>query len=261
MSKCLVNKKELILLNSEFDICGTHIPFSEIKDYQIVQREYIYRPAYKEKSASFPFMKHKYEFAQMLPYAAILNDEDYKSAVKEAKTSSLKESVIKDLAVGIVSNITDKIKFKKYRCTNVSGRIFNVFLEDVPAVIIRDDGKISDVYKDDNLYPLLGEPIAPSIMIINALLITAKKKYIFYGNGIHLDNVEEAYNSLRCNMEIFKNDTIKQKMLEKSHSLELPKAIKKIISLPEKKKSVELVETDTEKMVETIYDNQDKFIT
>ena len=31
-----------------FDIFGTPIPLGEIKDFRIVQREYIYRPVYEE---------------------------------------------------------------------------------------------------------------------------------------------------------------------------------------------------------------------
>lgn len=29
----------------EFDLCGTHVLYEKITDYNIVQREYIYRPS------------------------------------------------------------------------------------------------------------------------------------------------------------------------------------------------------------------------
>lgn len=82
------------MLQDELDICGTHIPYSAITDYQVVQREYIYRPAYRERMnrgiSLKKFVAGKYEFAEMIPYASVLveTDREYKLATKnvEAKT-------------------------------------------------------------------------------------------------------------------------------------------------------------------------------
>lgn len=81
---------------------------------------------------------------------------------------------------------------KKYWCQNQTGRIFQTYIEDIPALLVRNDGKFSDVHKNDELYPQLGEPIAPAINTMHALVIKADEDYIFYGNGIQVDNIQEA---------------------------------------------------------------------
>ena len=195
----------------EFDICGTHIPLNTIKDYRIIQREYIYRPAYGEKESSFRkfISTQKYEFREMVPFAAILKDDEYKLAVKKAKAKTIGESILKDVAVGVTSTLASKfnikeLKYKKYHCKNAAERTFDIYLEDVPAVVIRNDGKISDIHKDDELYVHLGEPIAPTILMVPALAIYASEDYIFYGNGIQLQNVEDAYTVLHGMMREYK---------------------------------------------------------
>ena len=56
---------------------------------------------------------------------------------------------------------------------------------------------MSDVYKNDSLYPLLGEPIAPAVLTVPTLKITTKnEEYLFYGNGIQLSDVNSAYVAL-----------------------------------------------------------------
>lgn len=209
---------EVSVFMNEFDICGTHILFSDIKDYQIVQREYIYRPAYKERQSSIRKLlsSAKYEFTEMIPYAAINVDSKenkHQLATKRVKEDgTVKGAVIKDVAVGVVSTIADKLNIKelkntKYNCISISGRMFTTFLEDIPAVIIRSDGKISDVHKNDPIYPQLGETIAPCILIVKALMIVTKNsEYVFYGNGIQIDDVENAYNDLHESMGVFHSE-------------------------------------------------------
>lgn len=101
----------------EFDICGTHIPYSEIKDYQIVQREYIYRPAYKEKRSSVKKLlsSTKYDFTEMIPYASVLtkNDDEYKLATKDVNTPRIEHALIKDVAVGVFFASGNKLNRKK----------------------------------------------------------------------------------------------------------------------------------------------------
>ncbi len=229
---------------TEFDIYGTHIPYCDIKDYKIVQREYIYRPSYREKSSPFGkiFSKGEYEFDRMLPYAAILTkeDSDYKLAVKNVNVTTVKSAILKDIAVGALSAFRDKMNRKRFHCKNVAGRCFTTFLDDIPTVIIRNDGKISDVYKNDSLYPLLGEPIAPTIMIVPAMSIETKnEQYLFFGNRIQLNDVESEYIRLRNEMEFFKenNSQKKKPVIEIKNVISefLPKVSKK--SLPEESSS------------------------
>ena len=199
------------MIQDELDICGTHFPLASIKDYQIVQREYIYRPAYRERMkrgfSLRKFVQGEFEFAEMIPYAAVLvsSDKDYKLATKSAEVKSLGEAAAKDIAVGILSKLNAKVNKKRYHCRNIAGRCFTVYLEDIPAVLIRGDGKMSDVYKNDELYPLLGEPIAPIVMTVPALSIKTKKEdYLFFGNRIQLEDVSMMYQYLRQRLETMK---------------------------------------------------------
>ena len=204
-----------------FEIMGTQIPFKDIKNYRLIQCEYIYRPLYQEisnKIIRLASRKH-YEFSKMVPYAAILSDDEYTLAIKKAKASSVKDAVLKDVAIGVISKVADKLsikelKSKKYKCINVAGRVFECFLDDVPAIITRNDGKISEVHKGDELYPLLGEPIAPAIYIIPALKIEASEKYIFYGNSIQINDTTSEYEKLKNLMTEFKDNMSEQLRIE-----------------------------------------------
>ena len=151
-------------MRNEIDLCGTHIPINDIKDYRVVYREYIYRPVYKECEGSLKrLIGGKYEFAEMIPFAAILSKEDreFKLATTDFNAKTIRDSIIKDVAIGAMSLVTHKIERKHYRCKNIAGRVFSIYLDDVLASVIRADGRIIDVYKNDELYPQLGEPIAP----------------------------------------------------------------------------------------------------
>ncbi len=221
-----------------FEIYGTPIKLSSIKDFRIIQQEYIYRPAYSaaERKLLNVISGKKYAFCGMQPYAAIVDEKGHKSSIAEYDAKNFKESVGKDLMEGAVSAIADKLnikalKYKKYTCVNQAGRRFTTYLEDVPAVVMNSDGKISDVYKNDELYSILGEPIAPAINIVHALLINTKEsQYIFYGNGIQLDNVGLEYERLKNAMNELHENSLKnkpQKMLNTLGQLSLPKFKKK----------------------------------
>ncbi len=211
-----------------FEIYGTPIKMSSIKDFRIVQREYIYRPTYKsaDKTILNTLAGKKYSFWGMQPYAAILDEKGYKSSLSEYKAKDFKESVGKDLVESAVAGIADKfniktLKYKKYVCVNQAGRTFTTYLDDVPALVMSADGKASDVHKDDAMYPLLGEPIAPAINIIHALLINTKEgTHIFYGNGVQLEDVGQEYERLKFALNEYRS----------SNKMGLPK--KSIVALP-----------------------------
>lgn len=221
-------------MQDEFEIFGTHIPLSAIKNYSLVQREYIYRPAYKAKAISLKsiFSNCKYEFYQMIPYAAIISDDEYTLATKKVKTNTVGGAIVKDLAVGFLSGISNKINSKelnckKYNCKNLAGRTFATFLEDIPAVIVRDDGRVVDVYKNDELYKLLEDSTAPTITIVPALEIIAETKYVFYGNGIQLYDIDSEYNRLNCVMSAYKIEQNGNKLINKLPKKVFPKLFDK----------------------------------
>lgn len=204
-----------------FEIYGTQIPLSSIKNFRLVQKEYIYRPSYREVTQTFLGFatKSKYEFAEMIPYAAILDDDEYTLATKKARAITVKDSVIKDVAVGLISQAATRfnikeLKYKKYKCVNIAGRVFECFLEEVPAVIVRGDGKISEVHKHDELYSLLGESIAPAIYFVPAIQISADEDYTFYGNNIQFQDVVPEYNRLKIEMEQYRNSELSRMQAE-----------------------------------------------
>lgn len=205
-------------MDEYFEIYGNLIKFSEIKEYKIVQREFIYRPNYieAEKTLLNSIAGKKYQFAGMQPYAAIIGESGHKSSIEEYKTKNFKESVGKELIQGAITTIGDKFNIKafrakKYVCVNQSGRRFTTYLEDIPALVMRQDGKATDVYQNDKLYPLLGESIAPAINLVHALLIRARDEYIFYGNGIQIDDVSTEYERLKQEISLYQEEKEKMK--------------------------------------------------
>lgn len=213
-----------------FDIFGTPIPYADIKSFRIIQREYIYRPTYREvivPARLFQSAHSEYQFDSMKPYAAVVGGGDSReSALGKFKPITFAQSAGKDLIDGAVTAIGEKLRFKgfrsqKYRCVSQTGREFSIYLEDIPALLIRSDGKFSDVRKDDEMYPLLGEPIAPAINIIHALFIKTKEEdYIFYGNGIQIKDIGKEYERLKYELSQYQE------------SLALPASDRKKFALP-----------------------------
>ena len=198
-------------MEKSFEICHVQIPFDKILDYRIIDREYIYRPAYFVTTDIF--RGRKYRFSHMVPYAAIYDEAEYKSAVKAYRAITTGEAVAQDAANAILSTIGDKfnikaLKYSKYTCRNQAGRIFSTYLQDVPACIETSDGKRSEVYPNDELYKELGEPIAPSIEFIPALLILTKDElFTFYGNGIQID-AETEYQRLKQSINNYQEEKV-----------------------------------------------------
>lgn len=194
------------------DIYGTPIQLSTIKEYRLRQIEFILRPLYAERSikARGIFAKSGkvvIEFVKMDYYAAVIGETKYKNAIEEHQPKSFVEALGK-VTVEAVQGIAEAVvgggqhKRIRYRLLNAAGRCFVRSYDDIPAVLARADGKRSDVFRKDELYPLLGEPIAPVIEMVPALeVITTSGPYIFFGNGIQLVNVENEYLRLRVAFE------------------------------------------------------------
>ncbi|MCF0107250.1 MAG: hypothetical protein HUJ53_10835 [Holdemanella sp.] len=126
--------------------------------------------------------------------------------------------------------VGDKLNLKtfkstKYHVVNQAGRPFKIYLEDIPAKLIRLDGKVLDIKKDDESYRLLGEPIAPTIEMVDALLIkTDTENFLFFGEGIHVMSVENEFNLLKYGMEQYLIENKKKALPKKTQKkIELPK--------------------------------------
>lgn len=196
-----------------FDIYGTPISFSTIKDFRIIQQEYIYRPIYTvtiEKGIlGFSKGGKKYTFHHMEPYAAIVSERGFSSATEKYKTKTFFESVGKDL-VGAVGIATDRVRSKtirkKYTLRNSAGRVFSCYLDEIPILVMDEaTGKATDLYRHDPEYLQLVDNPVPAINIIHALkIVSDKEEYIFYGNGIQLEDVGKEYERLKAAMEEYK---------------------------------------------------------
>lgn len=195
-----------------FDIYGTRIPVDSIKDFRIIEVEFIFRPMYHEikKTMISALSGKKFEFVAMQPYAAIIGQQGQKSALGEYKAKDFKEALGKDLSGAVIYTIADKLKLKafkhqKYQCLNLAGRAFTTYLDDVPVMLTWNDGRIAEVNKEDPLYASLGESTTPGIQYVPALLIKANENYCFYGNGIQLIDASYEYTRLMSVMEEHKN--------------------------------------------------------
>ena len=199
-----------------FDICGTHIPISTIKDFRTIKVEFVFRPVFKEskKTMMTALSGKKYEFAYMEPYAAIIGQQGHKSELGEYKAKDFKEALGKDISGAVIYTIADALKLKafkrqKYQCVNLAGRTFTTYLVDVPAKMMWADGRVAEVYKEDKLYTVLNEITTPGVEYISALIIKAGEVFCFYGDGVQLADAGSEYERLKQEQEAY--------LSEKSH--------------------------------------------
>ena len=212
-------------------INGTEIKICDIKEFALVQREYIYRPSYveAEKSIKNSLFGKKYHFVEMQPYAAIFDENKKDMAISQYNAKDFKESIGKDFFEGVLTKVGEKfdlktIRSKKYKCVNQAGRVFSVYLEDVPAQLTKADGNVCDVRKNDPLYYSLGEPIAPSVRFVKTLIVkTKQQKYVFYGEGIQIEKIEEEYEKLKEAVIKYREN---KKVSEKIKKVPIPKFLK-----------------------------------
>lgn len=222
-----------------FDICGTRIAISAIKDFRTIKVEFIFRPVFREskKLLMSAISRKKYEFAYMEPYAAIIGQQGHKSELGEYKPKTFKEALGKEISGAVIYTIADKLKLKafkrqKYQCVNLAGRAFTAYLDDIPAKMMWTDGRIAEVYKEDKLYTELNEITTPGVEYITALVIKANDVFCFYGNGVQVADAAYEFERLSWQQETFLNDkkskkigSSEKKELSLFHELHLPKKI------------------------------------
>ena len=202
-----------------FDICGTHIPISAIKDFRTIQVEFIFRPVFCEskKLLISAISGKKYEFAYMEPYAAIIGQQGHKSELGEYKAKTFKEALGKDISGAVIYTIADKLKLKafkqqKYQCVNLAGRAFTAYLDDIPAKMMWADGRTAEVYKEDKLYAELNEITTPGVEYITALVIKANDAFCFYGNGVQVADATYEFERLSREQETYLNEKKQKKI-------------------------------------------------
>lgn len=211
-----------------FDISGTHIPIASIKDFRTINVEFVFRPVFREsrKSMMVALSGKKYEFSHMEPYAAIIGQEGHKSELGEYKAKDFKEALGKDISGAVIYSIADKLRLKafkrqKYQCINLAGRAFTTYLEDIPAKMMWADGRIAEVYKEDQLYTILNEITTPGVEYITALIIKANEIFCFYGSGIQIADAHVEYERLNQEQTIYLQEK-KQKKISVKDKIPLP---------------------------------------
>lgn len=212
-----------------FDIFGTPIPFSEIKDFRVLQREYIFRPKYEEVIQTEKSLfrtsvtKRCFRYVGMEPYAAIIDESDRRWIFSG---KSYKEHIGAELLNDVRETVGEKfklkaIKGKRYHCMNQTGRKFQIYLDEVPVLIRMSDGRPVEVNKDTALFAELGEAVLPAINIVPVLLIQAKENYLFWGNGIQIADIESEYRRLIYEITEYKQnigiETKARKAIEKKN--------------------------------------------
>lgn len=202
-----------------FDICGTHIAISTIKDFRTIHVEFIFRPVFRESNKLFmsAISGKKYEFAYMEPYAAIIGQQGHKSELGEYKAKTFKEALGKDISGAVIYTIADKLKLKafkhpKYQCVNLAGRAFTAYLDDIPAKVLWADGRIAEVYKEDRFYTELNEITTPGIEYITALVIKTNDTFCFYGNGVQVADATYEFERLSREQEAYLKDKKQKKI-------------------------------------------------
>lgn len=222
------------------DLCGTPIQVDKISDIRLLKREWLFCPAYQEtEHTAFSIFarlgdknKKKFKFVKMVPFGALLNDKE-KPANGGYEIKSFGAAAALNLladagkAIGNVGNIVadllriDTSGNKEFRILTQARRLTSIRLRDVPAKVMFLSGKVSDVYKNDPIYAFLGEPIAPTIVTVPALVVTVDKTTnVFFGGGIDLENAEDVYHQL---FEVYKK--LHAETEKKSAAFTLPKIV------------------------------------
>ena len=145
-----------------------------------------------------------------MPYGILLDNKE-RPHIGDYKVDSFAEAVGQSILGGVGVALTgagnmiadlfslDTSGNKRFRVLTVGRRVEDICLRDVPAKVKMLSGKVSDVYKNDQLYPFLGEPISPTINRTKALMLKTKNEtFAFFGSGIDMvdEEVERLYHSL-----------------------------------------------------------------
>lgn len=224
-------------MNNYFDIYGTPIEFSSIKDFRVIDVEFVFRPVYHEvkKTMLNTISGKKFEFLSMEPYAAIIGQQGHKSALGEYKPKDFKESISKDISGAVIYTLADKLKLKafkhqKYHCMNLAGRVFTTYLDDIPVQLMWNDGRIAEIFKEDPLYGSLIDNAPPGIKYISALIISAGETFCFFGNDVQIHDALSEYERLKLEIEYYREKQQSHKLLGNKEKIVLPLLPK--LSLP-----------------------------
>lgn len=226
------------------DLCGTPIQLDKVKEFRLVKRECLYYPAYQEVAdQSFSLFarlgssnKKKFQFTKHVPFGILLGEKEKPSlgsyeikSFGEATALHILEGAEKVVG-GAASWVADMLRIdasgsKEYRILTQGRRLEKVRLRNIPAKVTFLSGKVSDVYKNDSIYEFLGEPIAPTVVVVPTLVVVLEKtNYVFFGGGFDIEDAEGVYHSLF--------GTYNQFLVEREKSMHMPTLPKFSMNLP-----------------------------
>ena len=237
------------------DIHGIPMDLEKIDAFRIIPREVIFYPAYQEiqetKSSIFARFgsqnKKKFEFVNLVPFGILLDAKE-KPHIGDYKVESFSEAAGQSILAGIGDFFTnagnliaDALQIDtsaniKLRILTTGRRVVEMRLRDLPAKVRMLSGKVSDVYKNDSIYPFLGEPISPTINKTKSLMIkSGRETFAFFGSGIDLTDqqIESTYHSLLDSYNLIQKQKEEKKALERNRPLfQLPKIELPRINIP-----------------------------
>ena len=228
------------------NLCGKAIQLEDVIGFAMDRRNYIFIPCFREVAQittnktffgkETSTVSTHYEFYKHIPYGAVLGEKESVWPGESYAYKTAGEIVGVQFAKKAMKAAGDAVHFavralkidtsinRKYRIL-VDGRDLKEFrLDELPARLICRDGRKMDVYKNSEMYHRLGQNITPYEEPVPVLEVqmAKNKKYIFFGNGIDVDNVEEPYQALLTAYNIIHEEKEKKKVAHKP-LINLPK--------------------------------------
>lgn len=228
------------------NLCGKAIHLEDVITFNMDYRRYMFIPCFREvrgiettksfwgKETNNTYTR--YEFYKQIPYGVVLGDKESPWPGDSFAYKTTGEIIALDLFKRATKSAGDAIHLasralkidtsinQKMRILLDGGQVKECRYDELPAKLICSDGREMDVYKNSPAYDQLGENITPNEKRVPVLevYVAKNKKYIFFGDGINVDNVEEPYQALLTAYNILHADKKTQKKLA-AEKISLPK--------------------------------------
>ena len=223
------------------DIHGIPMDLEQVTAFRVVPREVIYYPAYQEiQNTRFSVFaklgsqdKKKFEFVNLVPFGIILEAKE-RPHIGDYKVESFAEAAGQSILSGLGDFFTnagntiadlfslDTSGNMKFRVLTAGRRVVEIRLRDMPARVQMLSGKVADVYKNDQVYPFLGEPISPTINRTKALMLKTKNEtFAFFGSSIDMsdEEIDRTYHALLDSYNLVQKKLEEKKLQERSRPL------------------------------------------
>ena len=207
------------------NIGGVLIPYRDIRAYRLINREFLFRPAFRQVNSA---ILKKYEFAQFVPYCALLSEQEYcllnpsnkqsssetfgtlKSIVIDYATEGhLLQNIALNAADFIVDLAIDKAKNRvsnnKFYCLGYNSNVFITKINNVPPLLVNNLGYPIEITNTSTKH-LLPKGYYPKVEQGLALHVTTSfQQYLFFGYGIHIDDPRQTLATLTREIAIRRN--------------------------------------------------------